>query len=1041
MGIFLITPAEEVYGLVIPEGELSGVYTLSKTDSPVDVQGNITLLPGSYLNITEGVVVNVKEGCWIEIQGSLNVVGTEEEPVTILSAGPGSFDRINMTSGSIAYLDHVNIDQTERGLNAYGSGTIVHLYNSTVGSENNGVTASSSSLVWSINTTYDANNRFSVSGAVIHEGFWFDFRAVRDTNGAGVPSVQVRVNHRKGSDYEFEEWTVFDSVSNGIETGPDGRLPPIPVDKFKHNGFVSSLPVNMTMKWSHTNETGSTWGKNLVDEGMLVVDNFYMVWEMDFTPPPAPTNLRGENVSDTWVDLEWDQDPSADLLEYSLRYKKEWEMEFGAPTSFGKGIQPYRVFDLLPETVYTFRLQSMDFHPNHSNDTIAHIRTLDIEPPSPPTDLRIRSIGGDWSHLEWSSSSSNDVTGYEIEMEEVGGDLNFTFFEHHYMNLSMNISGLPSETDFQARMRAFDDAVDPNPSNWTEWIQFTTSDVTSPLTPQIVLYPMHAVQLVPGNNFFNTTLIGFTITVPEENRTVLEIMVDGTEYEDPDGNIERWTTFNGQLQYFLSLDPGYHTLKVRSIDPSGNAGPYNQTSFVIDKTLPVIDSDIPRGHIHTASFGESFILSVNATDENGIHLIKWTLAEEDYMEYFFGPEVEFDLEIGNYTVRILAYDIAGNWADLVFDLVVELPDTEAPTVKGHHPQDGDVDVELGPTITIELSEKIEWSSVRITLKTSNGGNDIDISISYMEDQNTITCYPIDALDDDTEYLLTLTNLLDPSGNDGGPFSFTFTTISSSKMDTDNDGIPDDIETSNDFLSPSDPSDADEDEDKDGLTNVEEYRRNTSMVDPDSDGDGMTDGWEVQYDLDPLDNTDATGDEDRDGYTNLKEFETGTDPTDPESKPEIKAEGTALFIVVSILLVVLLLVGMVVFLIIMVRKKKREAEEEESLERVRKDDGPKDSATWSEEEKAEKVECRECGATLDVSIGYCPECGAIVSDDDVDGSIMEEDETGEGLPPMMDDIGSMSGEDGESLPPAMPVQMNEEVLDNGMGPPAMEEVLP
>ena len=48
--------------------------------------------------------------------------------------------------------------------------------------------------------------------------------------------------------------------------------------------------------------------------------------------------------------------------------------------------------------------------------------------------------------------------------------------------------------------------------------------------------------------------------------------------------------------------------------------------------------------------------------------------------------------------------------------------------------------------------------------------------------------------------------------------------------------------------------------------------------PDSDRDGMPDGWELRYGLDPGDAADGAGDADDDGYTNLEEFLNMTDPT-------------------------------------------------------------------------------------------------------------------------------------------------------------------
>jgi hypothetical protein len=46
---------------------------------------------------------------------------------------------------------------------------------------------------------------------------------------------------------------------------------------------------------------------------------------------------------------------------------------------------------------------------------------------------------------------------------------------------------------------------------------------------------------------------------------------------------------------------------------------------------------------------------------------------------------------------------------------------------------------------------------------------------------------------------------------------------------------------------------------------------------DIDNDGMPNKWEEKYDLDPEDPTDAYKDKDKDGYSNLKEYRIGTNP--------------------------------------------------------------------------------------------------------------------------------------------------------------------
>ncbi len=137
-----------------------------------------------------------------------------------------------------------------------------------------------------------------------------------------------------------------------------------------------------------------------------------------------------------------------------------------------------------------------------------------------------------------------------------------------------------------------------------------------------------------------------------------------------------------------------------------------------------------------------------------------------------------------------------------------------------------------------------------------------------------------------------------------------------KADSDGDGMKDGWEIYH-GLNPLEKKDGSEDPDNDGYSNFEEYKGRSypddpnSMPDsyrpkdsdgddlpdvleaiygtdpkkPDSDGDGMNDGWEVYHKLmNPPDNG-AGDDPDKDGFSNLKEFDAGTDPNDPNVTPD------------------------------------------------------------------------------------------------------------------------------------------------------------
>ena len=73
-----------------------------------------------------------------------------------------------------------------------------------------------------------------------------------------------------------------------------------------------------------------------------------------------------------------------------------------------------------------------------------------------------------------------------------------------------------------------------------------------------------------------------------------------------------------------------------------------------------------------------------------------------------------------------------------------------------------------------------------------------------------------------------------------------------------------------------------DEDFDGLTSAKERFLHKTREDLwDTSGDGLGDGWLVQYDFNPL-ALNTLGDGDNDGFSNLEEQLNGTDPTSPQS---------------------------------------------------------------------------------------------------------------------------------------------------------------
>ena len=126
-------------------------------------------------------------------------------------------------------------------------------------------------------------------------------------------------------------------------------------------------------------------------------------------------------------------------------------------------------------------------------------------------------------------------------------------------------------------------------------------------------------------------------------------------------------------------------------------------------------------------------------------------------------------------------------------------------------------------------------------------------------------------------------------------------------DADKDGLPYwwELQFS---LNDEDASDADQDPDSDGLSNLEEFIASTSATDPDSDADGLNDGdevlvsntdpnsndsdgdlmpdaWELAAGLNPTNADDMEGDLDGDGFSNYIEYLNGSDAADAGSEPD------------------------------------------------------------------------------------------------------------------------------------------------------------
>ncbi len=1018
LGLVVIAPLEPgVEGLDVSGGSITEDVTWTISDSPVNVLGNLKVAPGAKLKVMPGVDVVMAEGSYLEVKGRFDAMGTSTSPIMIRSST--SFDRINVTQGGNATLEHVEVQGSSRGLLVESSGSRLVVKNSTVQSAGTGITAQSGSEAWAVSCRFLASRNVSVSGAKVHEGNWLFFRAFRDDNLKGYPGVELEVTATKPQAYS---WTIFDSKAGDPETDSSGKLSPIIVEQYLHEGSSSGSRVVFQLRMWEKN-----WFKT--EYPLYMGMDMYYNWSLDLTPPVPPFNLSVRDRGDHWLWFEWEIGNVPDLKEFNLTFKLDWQAEKDYSTiTVPNTLRGHNLTGLVEEMLYDVKLNALDFSENPSPYIgPLKVKTLDLTPPDPPKDLRLVGKGGTWASLEWDESPSFDVQGYKVFRNGTGASKVEIMDLPGRMSTDVNLTGLSSEMNYTLWVVSYDDAEDPNLSDLNASIHIRTLDITPPKAPELTLWFIDPLQYRPGSPYYNGTNVGLKGSIPGENRDFVDVYVNGDLYQSP-GGVSRFTTDNGNFSFFVQLDEGESNLKVRAIDPAGNIGELSEErSIVIDTVPPSLEIWQKGSPTLIVDKDATFTLNCTVNDLNVIDKITWIVEGPSFLREVDGEEIEMDLPLGEYSAMCLAIDIAGNRATSVLRISSLVPDITLPKVVASNPVNGSI-VPIDTEIWVKFSEALDWDLLDHTLF------EFGIEVLLVEhepildvDNLTIFFRLTDNLKDSMNYSLRLESIVDLRGNKAPDHKIDFKTVDKDSLDSDNDGIPDHFEVLHiSFLSPSDPSDAGKDKDKDTLTNLAEYRLGTDLEDPDTDKDGMDDGWEVRFGLNPLSNSDAMQDLDSDDYTNLDEYKAGTDPTDRKDNPGSSVDDKVpIWMIVLGIAVMVLLIGVIIGSVVIFSKKGgTEGGEPAPSPGEDSEPGPEPGIGTDQDE------CQECGTPLDES-GVCPVCGSstgpkvgVLNDDMTLASESEEDRA---EPILEDGAEGQEGSDDEEPP-----------LEDGPQPPEEDE---
>lgn len=253
--------------------------------------------------------------------------------------------------------------------------------------------------------------------------------------------------------------------------------------------------------------------------------------------------------------------------------------------------------------------------------------------------------------------------------------------------------------------------------------------------------------------------------------------VDRIEWNLDDGD---WVMYDAPI---IVSEDGNHVVNFRSSDTLGNVEGTDQVSFMIDISGPeglqfsLVDG---KGIVNLPTVN----LKLTATDlASGLDSMRFRIDDGiwgqwmTFQDTFFLslPESE-----GTYIISFAACDFAGIEAICPETLVVVL-DRTSPTVVVTDPVDEQEKVPVDQTITVEVSEAIEVSTLtRINFLLQDGdGLLVTGKYEFNEDERTITFTTDETLEHYTTYSVMMRGeIIDSAGNQlngGTGHMWTFTT--------------------------------------------------------------------------------------------------------------------------------------------------------------------------------------------------------------------------------------------------------------------------
>ena len=608
----------------------------------------------------------------------------------------------------------------------------------------------------------------------------------------------------------------------------------------------SDLVINLTNKSNDTyyyrikayNEYHESVWSNIVD---IKVD----------LPPTPPTGLIALHTTGHEITLIWNSNPEQDVKGYHI-YINDTGTDSSGPYHWVHSniatFTTYTVTNLIEETIYYFKIVAFDEVPNNSTySKWATATTLDVTPPLPPTGLKAIANSGSKIDLSWNPNIEPDLMGYIIFMNETnhGPMGSYKIIQILFgTNTSYIVTGLSEETKYNFKLKAFDEV--PNNSSFSNIASAVTLDETPPNAP---------TGLSVSNPTFNS------LTLSWDANSELDVIgyilyrslsLSGSYIAINSEPISE----NQNLDTGLKENTTYY-YKIKAMDDANLTSKFSNVAFGTTKQGPyppeinnsIWDIEIPEDSYDSSSinlyhwFKDKNNDILNYRCEGQIH-IKVTIYKLNGTVILI-PEKDWN---GQENLTFFASDTISEIFDMITVTVTPVNDPPGPA-KIIEPKNGieiddnkslefkalcdDPDIKYGDKLTFlwrsNISDEIGIGNVLSNISLSIGYHMITLVVSDLEGETSLAVVYISVLE----------------------------TLDS---DSDNDGIPNIWERKHGF-DIYNATDANMDFDNDGLSNIEEYYEGTDPQLPDTDNDGILDGFEINN----LKTNASDADTDNDGY--------------------------------------------------------------------------------------------------------------------------------------------------------------------------------